>query len=195
MKKTTWETIKDMLLSTQREGMSELIEYLERVGFTTAPCSGGNHLCKEGGLMEHSLNVCTTALSVAYGRLGDDLTDTMKNSVIITSLLHDVGKCGDFGQPLYIPNILKSGKQSDSKPFERNKALPLYQEHAVMSLLHVTRYIYLTPEEEHAIRYHDGLYERYNSNYAGSETWLSMIVHFADLWASRIIESEGNDNV
>ena len=40
------------------------------------------------------------------------------------------------------------------------------------------------------IRYHDGLYERANSELIGHETPLMMILHWADMWASRILETK-----
>lgn len=176
------------LSDTGREGIDDLVAYMHDNGFFTAPCSGGNHLCREGGLAEHSINVLRNAQKFARGIYGEELTKEMEDSITIAALLHDLGKMGDHGQQLYVPNMLKSGKQSDAKPYERNKELPLYQEHAVMSVVIANRWIDLTPLEEHAIRYHDGMYERYNCNYAGSETWLSMIIHMADLWASKISE-------
>ena len=36
--------VVDHLLSTKREGMEDLIDYMEQIGFFEAPCSGGNHL-------------------------------------------------------------------------------------------------------------------------------------------------------
>ena len=49
--------IEALLLSTKREGMYGLLSWMDENGFYAMPCSGGNHLVKEGGLAEHSLNV------------------------------------------------------------------------------------------------------------------------------------------
>lgn len=49
---TTKDLIIRALKGTKREGMEDLLEFMEENGFFTAPCSGGNHLCKEGGLAE-----------------------------------------------------------------------------------------------------------------------------------------------
>ena len=48
--------------------------------------------------------------------------------------------------------------------------------------------IELTEEEEFAILYHNGLYSELKYSYSGKETPLSMVLHFADLWASRVTE-------
>lgn len=178
------EQIKNVLLKTGREGMDGLVEYMSEMGFFTAPASGGNHLCEPGGLAQHSWNVYTTAMSIA-GILKFD-TD-MVNSVTIAALLHDLGKCGDYDKQMYIPNMLKSGKLSTAKPYKRNPDL-LPIDHATRSIKLASLFIDLTEEEEFAIRYHDGLYETANYGVKGHETPLYMILHFADLWSSRVIE-------
>lgn len=43
---------KEMLLSTKREGMENVIEKLEELGFFKAPASTKFHLNYEGGLLE-----------------------------------------------------------------------------------------------------------------------------------------------
>ena len=43
---------KETLLKTEREGMEDLLDFMDDLGFYTAPASGGNHLCKDGGLFE-----------------------------------------------------------------------------------------------------------------------------------------------
>ena len=74
------------------------------------------------------------------------------------------------------PNILKSGKQSDAKPWKRNPSL-LPLDHATRSIKLATLFIDLTEDEEFAIRYHDGLYETANYGVKGHETQLYMILH------------------
>lgn len=186
--------VKDEIIATlqktERSGIDDLIGYMEEIGFFTAPASGGNHSHAEGGLAEHSLNVCHTAekFSVSlYG--GKNITPEMRNSIVIAALLHDLGKCGDFGKQMYIPNILKSGKQSDAKPWKRNNdLLPL--DHATRSIKLATLFIDLTEDEEFAIRYHDGLYETANYGVKGHETELYMILHWSDMWSSRVLEGD-----
>ena len=52
----------EKLLSTGRDGMENTITHLERLGFFVAPASTKFHLNVKGGLMQHSWNVCNTAL-------------------------------------------------------------------------------------------------------------------------------------
>lgn len=85
----------ELLRNTGREGVNEVIDELESLGFFEAPASTRFHLNCEGGLLEHSLNVCDTALAVREVMIAKDesLRDLLpKDSVIIASLLHDTCK-------------------------------------------------------------------------------------------------------
>lgn len=179
--------VVDHLLETKREGMEGLIEYMEEIGFFSAPCSGGNHLCCEFGLVHHTRNVMMAAENIGYALLGKTKYMKIRDSVMIAAALHDLGKCGDYGKQMYVPNTLKSGKASEAKPFKRNpELLPL--DHATRSIKLATLFIDLTEDEEFAIRYHDGLYETANYGVKGHETPLYLILHYADLWSSKVTE-------
>lgn len=187
--------IVDYLTKTGREGMDDFIPFLDEIGFFTAPCSGGHHLCKQGGLAEHSLNVLYAAEKLSIALYGSkNLTDEIRNNVVIAALLHDLGKCGDFGKPMYVENILKStGKVSEAKPFKTNKDLCAIP-HAVRSLKLATLYLDLTEDEEWAILSHGGLYDTFlRYDIPGNETPLSLIIHWADMWASHVIEDDAKE--
>ena len=184
--------VVDRLLATKREGMEGLIQYMEEIGFFNAPCSGGNHLCCEFGLVHHTRNVMMAAENIGYALLGKNKYAEIRDSVIIAAALHDLGKCGDYGKQMYVPNILKSGKASEAKPFKRNPDL-LPIDHATRSIKLATLFIDLTEDEEFAIRYHDGLYETANYGVKGNETQLYMILHWADMWSSRVTEGSSGE--
>lgn len=82
----------DLLMSVKREGMGDLIEYLETTDFFDAPASTMYHENYTGGLCEHSLKVFNTLrrLDVEF-ELG-----LSKDSMIITALLHDVCKINTY---------------------------------------------------------------------------------------------------
>ena len=181
------DIIRDSLMKTKREGIVDLLGYMNEIGFLEAPCSGGNHLAKKGGLAEHSVNVLTIAEKIGVALLGGARYNEVQDSVVIAALLHDLGKCGDYEKPMYVESILKSGKQSDTKPYKRNPELSAVP-HAVRSIKLATLFIDLTEAEEWAILCHDGLYDFMYKELKGKETWLQMIIHWADMWASRIIE-------
>ena len=95
--------VVDHLLSTKREGMEDLIDYMEQIGFFEAPCSGGNHLACQFGLVHHSRNVMMAAENIGYALLGKIKYEEIRDSVIIAAALHDLGKCGDYGKQMYVP--------------------------------------------------------------------------------------------
>lgn len=190
----TKEMIIELLKSTKRPGMDNLIEAMEEGGFFTAPCSGGYHLAREGGLAEHSLNVLNVAMYTTVGLLkGGLLPKELKDRLIIVCLLHDLGKMGQYGKANYVENTLKSGKQSASKPYKTNPAL-LYVDHEVRSVVIAQQYIELTEEEQQTILWHNGLYGNFRYQIQGKETELYLILHFADMWASRILEVDNENN-
>lgn len=192
MAKTIVDEIRSRLMSTEREGMVELLDYMQEIGFLTAPASSQFHGAYEGALAEHSLNVLKAAEKLGVAWLGGVKYNLIQDSVIICALLHDVGKCGQFGKPLYVPNILKSGKPSDAKPYEINKDL-MTLPHEVVSVVEIMKFIDLTPEEQQAIAWHNGLYGCFKYDIQGKETPLYMLIHFADMWASRVIESKNKE--
>lgn len=183
------EEIKKFLLSTEREGVEDLIAYMEEIGYFTAPASSQYHGAYDGALAEHSLNVLMYADKLADALLDEKQYNEMYDSIVICALLHDLGKCGQFGKPLYTPNVLKSGKVSDTKPFERNKDL-LTLPHEVVSCVEIAKFIDLTEDEQLAIAWHNGLYGAFKYDIQGKETPLYMIIHWADMWASRVIETK-----
>lgn len=179
------DRIISLLKSTERDGIEDLIESMEAKGFFTAPCSGAHHLSKEGGLAEHSLNVYNIMMS-----LNESFNAQLPaESIILCGLLHDLGKAGDYGKPNYVENILKSGKQSESKPYVTNPELS-YIPHEIRSITIAERYASLTEEEEFAILYHNGMYSDLKYSFKGKETPMALILHFADMWASRVTEAE-----
>lgn len=176
------------LRSTQRPGIESLITELENGGFYKAPCSTKYHYCEEGGLLKHSMNVLQYArmLNDAWGRLEPD------DSIILVSLLHDLGKMGDHGKQNYIPKILKDGSQSEKEPYTTNKDLR-YMDHEVRSIKITSAHIDLTEDEETAILWHNGLYGKFSRDIMGNEFPLYMLLHFADMWCSRVVEEDSEN--
>lgn len=187
----TRETLTKALFDTKREGIADLIGLMDTSGFWTAPASGGNHEHVEGGLAEHSLHVYENAHKIAKVLLSKKEYEAMKDSITIASILHDLGKIGDYGKKMYVPNVLKSGKQSDAKPWMRNTELTAVP-HSIRSIKLATLFIDLTEDEEWAILCHDGLYDHMKYEIPGHETPLYLILHYADLWSTKVTEKEDN---
>lgn len=84
-----WELFKDLLKKTNRENINNLIKWLDESDFKFAPASTKYHNSFRGGLLKHSLDV--------YYAMKDfknfiKFFDLPQESVIITSLLHDICK-------------------------------------------------------------------------------------------------------
>ena len=180
------ETIIALLKETKRPGIGDLIECMEQGGFFEAPCSSDKHLAVEGGLAKHSLNVVHGMISLNEALKADIPYD----SIVLCGLLHDLGKMGDHGKANYIENVLKSGKASEAKPYKTNTEL-IYLPHEIRSAMIAERYIDLSEDEETAILWHNGLYAQFKYDIPGKEFPLYMILHWADMWASRVTEIEG----
>ena len=56
----------------KREGLEELLSFLEGTDFFTAPCSTRFHLAERGGLCQHSLNVFDRFVRILKMEYGDD---------------------------------------------------------------------------------------------------------------------------
>ena len=178
-----------MLKNTGREGMDDLIEYMEDCGFFSAPCSGSYHLSCEFGLVHHTRHVMEIAEKLGVSLLGGAEYNKIQDSVIIAAALHDLGKMGQFEKPNYVKNILKDGNKVGKKPFKTNPDL-LYVDHEIRSVAIASMFIDLTEEEQFAILYHNGMYGPLKYSLQGKETPLYMIIHWADMWATNVLEKE-----
>lgn len=182
------ERYKELLLSTEIVNMSELLNMMTVNGFFKSPCSTKHHLCVEGGLLEHSLNVyeMLVKLNEAIGAKLD------RNDMIICALLHDLGKMGDYGKPNYVENVLKTGT-SKAQPYKTNPDL-IQEEHEIRSVIIASRYIDITEEQASAILHHNGLFGKLDSSYGNhnyDSSPLCFLLHTADMYVSRFIETKG----
>lgn len=88
-----WEEFKALLKSTKREGIENIITWLDESDFKFAPASTQYHNSVRGGLLAHSLNV--------YYHMYDfsnliQFFDIPQDSIILTALLHDVCKVDTY---------------------------------------------------------------------------------------------------
>lgn len=167
----------------KRDGINELLEWLEESEFYKAPASTRYHLAYEGGLVEHSLNVLVTARKFNQA-LNNPVED---ESLTLVSLFHDLGKHNYFGKDFYTPKYLKSGELAKT-PYERNKDL-ISVPHEISSVHILSQFVDLNEDEVWAIMQHNGMYSDLKYQLQGKETQLQSIVHWADMWASRFIEN------
>ena len=152
----------------------------------TVPTSSKFHLCKEGGLLEHSVNVAETMLKIKSA-IAHEILD---ESCVIVSLLYDLGKEGMPGNPYYIINEpsekqKKYGYKLDY-PFRINPDLK-YLNILVRSIYLALQHISLSEEEVQAIIYHDGQYVEDNRSCAKREEPLTLLLQYTDSWSGFII--------
>ena len=146
----------ELLQSTHREGVDNVIEDLESLGFFDAPASTRFHLNHDGGLCKHSLNVCKVGLM-----LRDEMVKLSpaseaylrKDSVIIATLLHDVCKA-DIYKKVMKRQKNENGVWEDVPGFDVDYSnFPMgHGEKSVIRLL--LSGLKLTDDEMHAIRWH-----------------------------------------
>lgn len=184
-----YDDLKEKVVE-RKEQFSSLMDYLEtETSWLTAPASTRFHLCREGGLLEHSVNVAEILLKIK-AVLYPDVSD---ESCVIVALLHDLGKVGMPGKPQYIKNV-PSEKQkmwgySANYPFRFNTSLTFLSV-PVRSLFLAMQHLSLTDEEAQAIVYHDGQYVEDNRSCAKKEEPLTLLLQYADNWCGFIVEKD-----
>ena len=187
-----------MLLSTNREGIENVIERLEEQGFFKAPASTKFHLNYEGGLLEHSINVCDMALELreVMIRKKDGLRDSLsKESVIIAALLHDVCKA-DIYKPTVKRQKNEHGVWCDVPGYDVDYSnFPVgHGEKSVIWLLQ--NGLKLTADEIMAIRWHMTAWDlafqspemKGNLNAARERCPLMALIQAADGLAANLLE-------
>lgn len=185
-----YENLK-LLVKNREDQFKKLIEFLENeTAWLISPASTKYHLCEEGGLLEHSVNVAETMLKIKAA-IAPQISD---ESCVIVALLHDLGKAGMPGRPQYLVNEpsekqKKYGYKPDY-PYRFNTELT-YLSVPVRSIYLAMKYIDLTEEEVQAIVYHDGQYVEDNRSCATHEEPLTLLLQYADSWSGFVIEERG----
>lgn len=149
---------KELLLATGRPEIDYVLERLETMGFFRAPASVCKHLCVEGGLCQHSLNVYDEAMGLKA--LQDDLHPGIgrlfpDESIAIAALLHDVCKTDLYRKVTRQSKDLDGSWKKDSAFEASNDAFPVgHGEKSVIMLLQWG--LDLSDAELLAIRWHMG---------------------------------------
>lgn len=182
--KERYETLKNKVIKRKKEFLS-FINMLEHdTSWLASPASTRFHLNKEGGLLEHSVGVTETLLKLREAFAAQ----LSEESCVIVGLLHDAGKIGMPGKPRYLKNDNVWEIQKRNMAYKINPK-EIYMGLAARSLYLIAKYIPLSDMEAQAILYHDGQYVDANKEVAHSEAPLTLLVQFADLWTTRIHET------
>lgn len=173
----------ELLKSTNREGMDNLIAFLEKTDFFTAPASTKFHGAFEVGLLQHSMKVYEILKQKAKNNVLD--VKFGEDTLIIVALLHDICKA----------NFYKVDYRNAKNALGEWEKVPYYTVddtipygHGEKSVMMLTEYIKLTSEEKYAIRWHMGFSEPKENYMALGATYkkypLALLVNEADVETS-----------
>lgn len=123
-----------------REGATELYQYLRDGGFFISPASAKHHLAVRFGLVAHTLNVVAAAIDLCTT---EKFSGCDEDTVIRAALLHDICKMGKY-----------KGTQNDGFQYQDNRMLGHGEESVIMA----QQYMKLTDKEIRCIRWHIGAY-------------------------------------
>ena len=177
------EEFIELLKSTKREGIDEIINFLEKTDFFKAPASTRFHGNYEGGLLEHSMKVYEILKhkvknSVIDINVGDD-------TLIIVALLHDICKANYY--KVDFRNAKNERGEWEKVPYYTVDDTIPYG-HGEKSVMMITEYMKLTSEEKYCIRWHMGFTEPkelYGTiSLAYKKYPLALLMHEADLEAT-----------
>ena len=147
------DKIIELLRSTNREGMEDVISFLEKSDYFKAPASTRFHGDFEGGLAEHSFKVYEILKKKVSEHTEVSASD---DTIIICGLLHDICKC-NFYKVDYRNAKNERGEWEKVPYYTVEDTIPYG--HGEKSVMMLTEYMKLTNEEKYAIRWHMGFTE------------------------------------
>ena len=148
------EEIIELLRSVKRDGIEEVISFLEKSDFFTAPASTRFHGDHDGGLAEHSMRVYDILNKKIKGK-GIEI-ETSEDTLKIVALLHDICKCNYY--KVDYRNAKNAHGDWERVPYYTVDDTIPYG-HGEKSVMMITEYMKLTNEEKYAIRWHMGFSE------------------------------------
>ena len=171
----------------KREGVENLIEWLEKSDFFVAPASNRYHLCYEGGLLEHSLNVYDQLCFAidAYSELALGGKKPTEETITIIALFHDLCKAN-----MYVP--VERNRKVDGK-WEKYIGYDIKEKfafggHGCKSVFIINNFIKLECDEAVAINCHMGAFDNERVGNSYIQFPLAWLLHIADEAASYLIE-------
>lgn len=156
-----WQDYKEEFLeivfdNIERDGCEELVEWLEKSDFFTAPASMRRHNVFEGGLCQHSIHVYKRFLQLVQNEYGKDWEKHIsRESVAIIALFHDLCKV-DFYK-IEMRNVKRDGVWVQEPYYKMDEALPYG--HGEKSVYILSAFMKLTREEALAINWHMGEFD------------------------------------
>lgn len=183
----------ELATKIKRNGIVDLLKYLDTTDFFEAPASGDYHNNCERGLIDHSINVTNQ-----MQKLNDDQgLEIDRESILIVGLFHDICKINTYkvGETWDKEHKEKTGEWKKKKTYITDEDLPIG--HGDKSVAILAKYLDMTNAEMAAIRFHMGAFEvgvmlqyglKKQFYEATSRYPITNLVHIADMIASRFIE-------
>ena len=195
----------------QREGIDDLIKWLDSSDVKVAPATTKYHLSEEGGLVQHSLDVFLRLIKLIKMEYPDkevfdeegNLVETVstspysKETIAIVSLLHELSKVN------YYTTYYKNVKNDETGNWEkigyykvREQSCRLFFGNRVENTIYlIEKFIKLTDIEKIALLYQMGGMAEYDNDYtkglcfeAYKHSTLALFLHQADVQATCIDE-------
>ncbi len=194
------EEIKEEFLqiyydNIERDGAENLLDFLERSDFFTAPASTKGHCAFEGGLCLHSTNVYKRLVKLLEGEYGEKWDSVVsRESVAIIGLLHDICKVNYYTTELR--NVKKDGQWVQEPFYKIEDSLPYG--HGEKSVYMISGFMKLTREEAMAINWHMGGFDarvKEMSSILRSVYYkypVAFLAHIADIMATYLDEAPEN---
>lgn len=159
----------------KRDGIDDLMKWLESSDFYVAPASTRFHGSYAGGLLEHSLNVYDelSRILLAYPEI-----DVSEETIIICSLFHDLCKVN-----MYVTE--KRNRKNAEGKWESYDSYTIKEKyhfggHGGKSVFLVQNFIKLTAEEAAAINAHMGSFDNERVGDTYEQFPFAWALHVAD---------------
>ena len=159
------------------------IERLTEGGYFTSPASTKYHGSREGGLFDHSLIVAKTLMQLT---IDNELQWQNPRSPWVVGMFHDLCKMDCYKREII-------GWANDTPIYGEEYEYTedtLYKGHGNKSVILLSTFLTLTPEEAACIRYHMGAFtdkEKWGDYTRAIEAYPNVLwTHHADMIASHI---------
>ena len=168
-----------------RQGAEELLEWLKRTDFFTAPASSKYHCACENSLVMHSVSVFNTMMEKHY----DEETDNIE-SFAVCGLLHDLCKAQFYKVSSRNVKNEKTGQWEKVPYYAIEDQFPYG--HGEKSVFLIERKMHLKIDEAMAIRWHMGFSEPKEQYVTLGQAFkkypLALLLHEADMEATYFLE-------
>src|SRR5574344_950519 len=179
----------------KREGISQLLTFLEKSDFFTSPASTKFHSNYEGGLCDHSIKVYKRFVRLLKDEYGENYQNVITDeSASIIALFHDICKVDTYKTDY--KNVKVNGVWTQQPYFVADDELPYG--HGEKSVYMLSGFMKLTREEAMAINWHMGGFDlrvqagSYDYSKAYNKYPLALMIHLADMQATFLDEATEN---